>query len=283
MILLSVMRSSLEHISVSDLIKNTSSNYDLAFRRDEILPPDEVSIGMGISAGHSIHYQRLAERLYGYETDPLRPARVLDLGTGSGAFLVGLIMSGNQHPTEVVGLDNDPNALHYARYNVKRAMLQHPGIYESKFLNEDWNNPEFWREAGMFDVIFMNPPYLSPGVAVRPGYETTPPAHIYSYDNLQVYQNLFTKCMDHIVLGGRLIYRTPGKSAESIGFQPDIKSRDEIASRVGSLTLITQMFGYYDRVACYSDFSPLPERQVLPAWADPRVLVYAQDGIDINT
>jgi len=81
------------------------------------------------------------------------PARVLDLGTGSGAIALGLATA---FPAAVVmAVDSSESALALARENA--AAL---GLAERvKFLISDWFSA--LPAGGLFELVVANPPYLS--------------------------------------------------------------------------------------------------------------------------
>ena len=81
------------------------------------------------------------------------PARVLDLGTGSGAIALGLATA---FPAAVVtAVDSSENALALARENA--AAL---GLAERvNFLSSDWFSA--LPAGGLFELVVANPPYLS--------------------------------------------------------------------------------------------------------------------------
>lgn len=79
------------------------------------------------------------------------PARVLDLGTGTGA--IALAVATERPHTQVVAVDKSEDALALARENA--AFVGAPA--ETEFIRSDW----FENVAGIFDVIISNPPYLT--------------------------------------------------------------------------------------------------------------------------
>jgi len=80
-----------------------------------------------------------------------RPARILDLGTGSGCILVALL---SECPQALgVGLDRSPGALRTARENALRNGVGG----RAAFVAGDWDAPL----VGGFDLVVSNPPYIA--------------------------------------------------------------------------------------------------------------------------
>ena len=78
------------------------------------------------------------------------PARVLDLGTGSGA--IALALKRHCPAARVNAVDASPAALHIARENGRRLGLE-----------VDWATGDWWSalaEPGRFDLVVSNPPYI---------------------------------------------------------------------------------------------------------------------------
>ncbi|HEX6138205.1 MAG TPA: peptide chain release factor N(5)-glutamine methyltransferase [Casimicrobiaceae bacterium] len=84
-----------------------------------------------------------------------RPARVLDLGTGSGA--VALAIAHERPLAAVWGTDRSPAALAVARANGERMKLANV-----RWLQSDWYH-DLSGEDGRFDLIASNPPYVADG------------------------------------------------------------------------------------------------------------------------
>lgn len=98
------------------------------------------------------------------------PARVLDLGTGSGALLLAALSLWRQ--AEGTGLDRSPAALMVAGANALRLGMDD----RARFREADWTRPR-WREAlGTFDLILANPPYVEDDAALAPQVRGHEPA-----------------------------------------------------------------------------------------------------------
>lgn len=79
-----------------------------------------------------------------------RPARVLDLGTGSGC--VGISIALARPLANVVATDSSTHALTLAQHNAANL-----GASRVTFLRSDW----YSAVAGDFDLIVSNPPYIA--------------------------------------------------------------------------------------------------------------------------
>ncbi len=89
-------------------------------------------------------------------------ARVIDVGTGSGA--IALALKHTQPQWHVTGLDVSPEALAVARSNAKRLGLS------VDWLEGDW----LTGIAGPLDLIVSNPPYIAEGDAHLPALQHEP-------------------------------------------------------------------------------------------------------------
>ncbi|HEY9078782.1 peptide chain release factor N(5)-glutamine methyltransferase [Magnetovibrio sp.] len=83
------------------------------------------------------------------------PARVLDLGTGTGCILLALL---SEWPRATgVGVDASEEALLVAQENARALDME----TRARFVCADWNESQ-WMDAldGPFDVVVSNPPYI---------------------------------------------------------------------------------------------------------------------------
>ena len=102
------------------------------------------------------------------------PARILDLGTGSGALLLAALDQWAE--ATGIGVDSSPAALAVARRNAAR--LGMAGRAELRV--GDWADGI----AGRFDLILCNPPYVATGDALDPGVaEHEPHAALFAGDD----------------------------------------------------------------------------------------------------
>lgn len=163
-------------------------------------------------------------------------ARVLDLGTGSGAILCSLLAE--RSGATGVGSDLSEPALAVARANA--AALGLAG--RADLIRADW----FDGVQGRFDLIVSNPPYiavdeiaaLSPEVRDwEPRLALTPGG-----DGLDAYRAIARGAAAHLAPGGRLLLEIgPTQAAavsallraaglERIGILPDLDGRDRVVA-----------------------------------------------------
>lgn len=82
------------------------------------------------------------------------PARVLDLGVGSGALLLTLLA---ERPGAAgVGIDASPVALEVTGRNAAALEVEQRCALHRR----DWRQPDWAEDLGIFDLILCNPPYV---------------------------------------------------------------------------------------------------------------------------
>jgi len=108
-----------------------------------------------------------------------RGARVIDVGTGSGA--VALALKDERPDLDVTGTDASPDALAVARANAARLGL------DVRFREADLLDG-----AGEVDAVLSNPPYVEDGAPLQPEIERhEPPVALYAgADGLAVIRRL---------------------------------------------------------------------------------------------
>ncbi|WP_343069984.1 peptide chain release factor N(5)-glutamine methyltransferase [Jannaschia sp. Os4] len=160
-------------------------------------------------------------------------ARVVDLGTGSGAIL-GSLLAGRPDATGV-GTDLSDAALAVAARNL--AALGVDG--RATLLRADW-----WEGVeGRFDLIVSNPPYiaaaemagLAPELAHEPRMALTPGG-----DGLDAYRAIAAGAAARLAPGGRILLEIGPTQAGAvsrllreaglgeIGVKPDLDGRDRV-------------------------------------------------------
>ncbi|MBR9649918.1 peptide chain release factor N(5)-glutamine methyltransferase [Thalassobius aquimarinus] len=127
------------------------------------------------------------------------PARILDLGTGSGCILLSLLCEWPQ--ATGVGSDLSAKALQVAARNAERLGV----AARAELIRSDW----FEAIDGRFDMIVSNPPYISeaemrelssevlnhdPHMALTPGG-----------DGLDPYRVIAAGAADHLTENGRIL------------------------------------------------------------------------------
>lgn len=162
-------------------------------------------------------------------------ARVLDLGTGSGAILLSLLA---ERP-EASGLGTDLSAAALAVAHGNAARL---GVDAACALQlSDW----FAEVSGTFDLIVSNPPYVAeaevPGLAPELAHEPRM-ALSDGADGLNAYRRICAGVGAHLAPGGRLMVEIGWRQGaavaalmraaglEAVRILPDLDGRDRVVT-----------------------------------------------------
>jgi release factor glutamine methyltransferase len=137
--------------------------------------------------------------------DPAAPARVLDLGTGSGAIALAIL---HERPrARAIATDRSDAALRIAQENAEALGM----AARIQFLRGDWAAPV----AGSFDCVVANPPYLadSERSALAPELAHEPAAALFAGPTgLEVLELLSREVPALLAAGGGLAFElAPGQ------------------------------------------------------------------------
>lgn len=164
----------------------------------------------------------------------MEPLRILDVGTGSGAVLAGVL---TEFPQAIgVGIDLSADATNCARDNLERLGLSH----RATIAQRDWRDPLEER----FDVVLSNPPYIETAMISRLDPEVRDHDPIMALDGgadgLDAYRSITAHAQDWLKDGGVLILeigytqaaRVSGllnnRAFASIGIRQDLAGRDRV-------------------------------------------------------
>lgn len=172
---------------------------------------------------------------------PASGARVLDLGTGSGA--IALAIKSQRPGLEVVATDRSRSALEVARSNASRLRL-----------NVSWYEGDWFdalpRGEKTFDCIVANPPYIASGDTHLLGLQSEPQEALVSgSDGLLDLHQIVTSARKYLKAGGWLLLEHGHDQALSVRALLDDAGFVDVLSR--------QDLGTIER--CSGGQSPLEE------------------------
>ena len=157
-------------------------------------------------------------------------ARILDLGTGSGAIVLSILMD-LKNPIEAVASDLSQDALKVARKNYFEHQYKISNAHQITFIQSD----KFEKIEGIFDFIFSNPPYIKRTAdldAVHDSVKKLEP-HLALYLDDEIYDQWFIdffKGIDkHLKKAGVAIVE---------GHEDHLINLQKIASKVGPFNVI---------------------------------------------
>ncbi len=140
------------------------------------------------------------------------PARIADLGTGSGALLLAAL---SIFPaSEGCGIDSSMAALGVARDNADRLGFADRAV----FMQRDWAGAGWNADLGQFGLILCNPPYIEDGHALEVMVSAHEP-HIALFagaDGLDDYRVLIPQLPSLLNSGGVAIFEIGYNQAEAV-------------------------------------------------------------------
>lgn len=139
-----------------------------------------------------------------------RPARLLDLGTGSGIIAVTLLAE--RSGATGLATDLSPEALAVARSNAER----HGVLSRLELRQGSWFEPV----TGSFDLILSNPPYIPtddiPGLAPDVRNYDPPAALSGGPDGLEAYRSIAGDAAAHLNPAGHLLVEIGAGQADDV-------------------------------------------------------------------
>ena len=167
-----------------------------------------------------------------------RNARVLDMGTGSGALLLALLAE--RTDATGVGIDISPAALAVAQGNSEALGLANRGDFRvASWLDDGWAD-----DLGKFDLILCNPPYVEDDAALDPDVRDYEPASALfaGPDGLDDYRAIVPQLGKLLLPGGIAVLEIGWKQADAVskiaresGFETEL--RHDLAGRPRALIL----------------------------------------------
>ena len=141
----------------------------------------------------------------------ITPARILDLGTGSGCLLLAALSL--WPAAEGVGVERSAPAREVARRNAARHAPS------ARIMDGDWTQPGWADGLGQFDLILANPPYVEDEADLAPQVRDFEPASALfaGADGLDDYRRLIPQLPALLAPGGAALVEIGHRQAEAVG------------------------------------------------------------------
>ncbi|MFT4057091.1 MAG: peptide chain release factor N(5)-glutamine methyltransferase [Novosphingobium sp.] len=165
------------------------------------------------------------------------PARILDLGTGTGALLLAALSVWTD--AEGVAIDRSTETLAVAQANADRHAPS------ARLLMADWTQPGWSADLGRFDLILTNPPYVEDAAELDASVRAFEPAGaLFSGpEGLDDYRVLVPQLPDLMAPGGVAMVEIGWRQAEAVA---------AIGAAAGLSSRVHRDLGGRDRVVAFS-------------------------------
>lgn len=204
-----------------ELTERQSNHYQAAIARRALHEPVQYIVGMQEFYGRPFivnplvliprpETEHLIEAALALtpKPSPIRPLRILDVGTGSGILAITLALE-LPHAT-VTATDISAPALAVAQQNARSHGADHVRFVASDLFAKLDDAP--------FDCIVSNPPYVATSEALEPQVRDYEPATaLYAgEDGLAIYRRLIPEAFAHLESGGYLLLEIGHGQRDSI-------------------------------------------------------------------
>lgn len=165
------------------------------------------------------------------------PARILDLGTGTGALLLAALSLWPE--AEGVAIDRSADTLAVAQANADRHAPA------ARLLVADWTQPGWSTDLGRFDLVLANPPYVEDAAELDTSVRAFEPAGaLFSGpEGLDDYRILVPQLPGLLAPGGMAMVEIGWRQAEAVA---------GIGASAGMFSRVHRDLGGRDRVVAFS-------------------------------
>ena len=165
-------------------------------------------------------------------------ARVLDMGTGSGALLLAFLYE--RPDAKGLGIDASAAALAVASANGQRLGLAE----RAQFVQANWLESGWAHDLGRFDLVLCNPPYVESDAILDPDVREFEPATALfaGPEGLDDYRAVVPQLGKLLLPGGVAIFEIGAGQAEAVGAIASesgfaVETRRDLADRPRALIL----------------------------------------------